>query len=56
MSPGAVLGVHRDYVMEETPATGWGGADWLPAYSVEHTLGAERWTIGLAQVEVDPIG
>ena len=24
--------------------------DWSPAYSVEHTLGAERWIIGLARV------
>ena len=47
----AALDAHRDYVMEETLATGWGGADWAPGYSVEHTLGAERWTIGLARVE-----
>ena len=47
----AALAAHRDYVMEETLATGWGAADWSPAYSVEHTLGAERWTIGLARVE-----
>ena len=47
----AALDAHRDYVMEETLATGWGGADWPPAYSVEHTLGAERWTIGLARAE-----
>ena len=46
----AALAVHRDYVMEETLATGWDKADWSPAYSVEHTLGAERWTIGLARV------
>ena len=46
----AALAVHRDYVMEETLATGWGKADWSPAYSVEHTLGAERWTIGLVRV------
>ena len=36
--------------MEETLATGWGAADWPPAYSVEHALGAERWTIGLVRV------
>ena len=47
----AALDAHRGYVMEETLATGWGGADWSPAYSVEHALGAERWTIGLARVE-----
>ena len=47
----AALDAHRDYVMEETLATGWGAADWSPAYSVEHTLGAERWTIGLARAE-----
>ena len=47
----AALDAHRDYVMEETLATGWGGADWAPGYSVEHTLGAERWTIGLARVK-----
>ena len=47
----AALDAYRGYVMEETLATGWGGADWPPAYSVEHALGAERWTIGLARVE-----
>ena len=46
----AALDAYRGYVMEETLATGWGGADWPPAYSVEHALGAERWTIGLARV------
>ena len=46
----AALDAHRGYVMEETLATGWGAADWSPAYSVEHALGAERWTIGLARV------
>ena len=46
----AALDAHRDYVMEETLATGWGAAEWSPAYSVEHALGAERWTIGLARV------
>ena len=46
----AALDAHRGYVMEETLATGWGAAEWSPAYSVEHTLGAERWTIGLARV------
>ena len=45
----AALDAYRGYVMEETLATGWGGADWPPAYSVEHTLGAERWTIGLSR-------
>ena len=44
------LDAHRDYVMEETLATGWGEADWSPAYSVEHGLGPARWTIGLARV------
>ena len=47
----AALDAYRGYVMEETLATGWGGADWPPAYSVEHALGADRWTIGLARVE-----
>ena len=47
----AALDAHRDYVMEETLATGWGGADWSPAYSVEHGLGAGRWTIGLARAD-----
>ena len=47
----AALDAYRGYVMEETLATGWGGVDWPLAYSVEHTLGAERWTIGLARVE-----
>ena len=47
----AALDAYRGYVMEETLAIGWGGADWPPAYSVEHALGAERWTIGLARVE-----
>ena len=46
----AALDAHRGYVMEETLATGWGAADWSPAYSVEHALGADRWTIGLARV------
>ena len=36
----AALDAHRDYVMEETLATGWGGApDWTPTYSVEHGVG-----------------
>ena len=47
----AALDAHREYVMEETLATGWGEADWSPAYSVEHTLGAGRWIIGLACVD-----
>ena len=46
----AALDAHSGYVMEETLATGWGGAEWSSAYSVEHTLGADRWTIGLARV------
>ena len=45
----AALDAHRDYVMEETLATGWGEACWSPAYSIEHTLAAGRWTIGLAR-------
>ena len=45
----AALDAHRDYVMEETLVTGWGAADWSPAYSVEHTLGDGRWSIGLAR-------
>ena len=44
----AALDAHRNYVMEETLATGWGEAGWSPAYSVEHSLGAGRWAIGLA--------
>ena len=47
----AAFEAHRDYVMEETLATNWGAAHWLPAYSAEHTLGAERWAIGLARVD-----
>ena len=47
----AALDAHRAYVMEETLATGWGGTDWSPAYAVEHSLGAGRWTIGLARVD-----
>ena len=47
----AALDAYCGYVMEETLATGWGGTDWPPAYSVEHALGADRWTIGLARVE-----
>ena len=47
----AALDAHRDYVMEETLATGWGEAGWSPAYSVEHSLGAGRWTIGLAPTD-----
>ena len=49
----AALDAHRDYVMEETLATGWGEACWSPAYSVEHTLGAGQWAIGLARVEAE---
>ena len=44
----AALDAYRDYVMEETLTTAWGEADWSPAYSVEHRLGAGQWTIGLA--------
>ena len=47
----AALDAYRDYVMEETLAIGWGGAGWSPAYSVEHSLGAGRWSIGLARVD-----
>ena len=47
----AALDAYRGYVMEETLATDWGGTDWPPAYSVEHALGVDRWTIGLARVE-----
>ena len=43
----AALDAYRDYVMEETLATGWGDGDWSHAYLVEHTLGAARWAIGL---------
>ena len=45
----AALDAHRTYVMEETLATGWGEADWSPAYSAEHTVGFSRWTIALAR-------
>ena len=45
----AALDAHRGYVMDETLATGWGDARWTPAHSIEHSLGAERWTIGLAR-------
>ena len=45
----ATLDAHRGYVMDETLATGWGDARWTPAHSIEHSLGAERWTIGLAR-------
>ena len=47
----AALDAHRDYVMEETLATGWGEVDWSPAYSVEHSLGAGRWAIGFARID-----
>ena len=47
----AALDAHRDYVMEETLVTGWGEADWSPVYSVEHSLGAGKWTIGLARAD-----
>ena len=46
----AALDSHRDYLMEETLAAGWGEAEWSPAYAVEHTLGTGRWSIGLARV------
>ena len=45
----AATDAHRDYVMEETLATDWGSAGWSPAYSVEHSLGARQWAIGLAR-------
>ena len=48
----AALDAHRDYVMEETLAIGWGEARWSPAYSVEHSLGDRRWAIGLARADM----
>ena len=45
----AALDAHRDYVMEETLAIDWGEAGWSPAYSVEHGLGAGKWSIYLAR-------
>ena len=48
---GAALDAHRDYVMEETLAVGWGEAGWTPAFSVEHALCIERWTIELARMD-----
>ena len=47
----AALDRHRTYVMEETLATRWGEPDWSPAFTAEHTLGDERWTIGLARID-----
>ena len=47
----AALDAHRDYVMEETLATGWGEMGWSPVYTVEHRLGAGKWTIGLARAD-----
>ena len=47
----AALDAHRGYVMDETLATGWGEVGWSPIYSIEHTLGAGQWTIGLARVD-----
>ena len=47
----AALDAHREYVMEETLAIGWGEAKWSPAYSVEHSLGAGKWAIGLARAD-----
>ena len=47
----AALDAHRDYVMEETLAIGWGEAKWSPAYSVEHSLGDRQWAIGLARAD-----
>ena len=47
----AALDAHRDYVMEETLAIGWGEAKWSPEYSVEHSLGAGKWAIGLARAD-----
>ncbi len=46
----AALDQHRSYVMEETLATQWGEPDWSAAFSAEHTLGEERWIIGLDRV------
>ena len=48
----AALDAHRGYVMDETLATGWGDAHWTPAHSVEHSLGTDRWTIGLAREDL----
>ena len=48
----AALEAHRDYVMEETLAIGWGEAKWSPAYSVEHSLGDRQWAIGLARADM----
>ena len=47
----AALDQHRNYVMEETLATRWAEPDWSPAYSAEHRLGKEQWTIGLARID-----
>ena len=47
----AALDRHRDYVMEETLATRWPKGDWTPAFTAEHALGEERWTIRLARID-----
>ena len=47
----AAIDQHRNYVMEETLATRWAEPDWSPAYSAEHRLGKEQWTIGLARID-----
>ena len=48
----AALDAHRDFVMEETLAVGWGEAGWTPAFSVEHSLGDTQWAIGLARADM----
>ena len=47
----AALDQHRNYVMEETLAIRWAEPDWSPAYSAEHRLGQEEWTIRLARID-----
>ena len=45
----AALGEHRDFLMGETLAVGWGADGFVPDYSTEHRLEDDRWTIELAR-------
>ena len=41
----------RDYLMSETLATRWGGSDLVGAYSSDHSLEDDEWSIQLSVFE-----
>jgi len=45
----SALAAHRDYLMSEALATGWGDDGFVPAHEAEHRMDEERWTIALAR-------